>query len=160
MSLLLGGAAALTDIVSSQSNHRHSVAASRFSHSLFKSFSRPLPACPPSRTRHLQCSSARCSEPLRVFALTDVHTDYEENLAWIDSLAQRGYREQDVLILSGDVSDDLTILRRTLASLRRTFGRVFFVPGNHDLWLRGEPCDSRWLQKHITSTLGRNWVTP
>lgn len=51
------------------------------------------------------------------------------------------YREQDVLILSGDVSDDLAILRATLASLRRTFGRVFFVPGNHDLWLRAESTD-------------------
>ena len=29
----------------------------------------------------------------------------------------------------------------TLASLRRTFGRVFFVPGNHDLWLRAESTD-------------------
>jgi hypothetical protein len=42
----------------------------------------------------------------------------------------------DALIVAGDVSHDLEVLRRTLHSFKDRFGHVFFVPGNHELWIR------------------------
>lgn len=63
------------------------------------------------------------------------------------------FREQDVLILSGDVSDSLGTLRQTLSSLRRTFGRVFFVPGNHDLWIRDGEAEDSVQKLHLVLAL-------
>jgi len=72
---------------------------------------------------------------LRVFAFSDLHVDYAQNLACVQALSRSAYR-RDVLLLGGDVSDDLTLLGATLAGLRERFARVFFVPGNHELWDR------------------------
>lgn len=53
----------------------------------------------------------------------------------LDSQAYRG----DVLVLAGDVSDDLTLLERVLSVCASRFASVLYVPGNHDLWVhRGE----------------------
>ncbi len=79
---------------------------------------------------------------LRVFAISDVHTDYEENLQRLAGLPTVGFRD-DALILAGDVSHNLAVLRRTFAIFLERFRHVFFVPGNHDLWVRrGEYADS------------------
>jgi len=73
---------------------------------------------------------------MRVFALSDVHADFPENQLLLAGLS--GYRE-DALILAGDVSHDVTLLRTTLGMLLERFRYVFFVPGNHELWVsRGE----------------------
>jgi predicted phosphodiesterase len=72
---------------------------------------------------------------MRVFAISDVHTDFPENVQLLDGLSTTGYRE-DALILAGDVSHDLTVVRRTLEGLLERFRYLFFVPGNHELWVR------------------------
>jgi len=72
---------------------------------------------------------------MRVFAISDVHTDFPENLQLLMGLSTSEYRE-DALILAGDVSHDLTVLRRTLELLLGRFQYLFFVPGNHELWVR------------------------
>lgn len=72
---------------------------------------------------------------MRVWALSDVHTDYKENLAWCEELSTTEY-QNDVLILAGDVTDDLPTLRRTLQLFKQRWAHVFFTPGNHDLWVR------------------------
>jgi predicted phosphodiesterase len=72
--------------------------------------------------------------PTRVFALSDVHVDYECNARWIASLSSAEFRD-DVLILAGDVSDSLSRLEWTLCTLAARFDRVLFVPGNHELWI-------------------------
>ena len=41
-----------------------------------------------------------------------------------------------VLLVAGDVSDRLGIFETTMEQLADAFGLVFFVPGNHDLWVR------------------------
>lgn len=74
---------------------------------------------------------------MRVFALSDIHVDYEENLRWIEELPRSEY-VNDVLILAGDISHDRQLFVRALEELRGRFCRVFFVPGNHDLWLRSD----------------------
>src|SRR5262249_20115196 len=75
----------------------------------------------------------------RVFALSDLHVDYQENMAWIQALSPREYTD-DALILAGDVSHDLSKLQAALAALRTRFAEVFFVPGNHELWVQQQEC--------------------
>ena len=73
----------------------------------------------------------------RVFCVSDIHTDHKENMHWVQSLSKDHYKE-DTIILGGDVSDNREVLEKTLAAFRARFKHVFFVPGNHDLWLRKE----------------------
>jgi predicted phosphodiesterase len=71
---------------------------------------------------------------MRVFALSDIHVDYEVNARWVSGLSLIDY-QQDVLILAGDVSDSIQRLEHCLHAFTNRFRRVFFVPGNHDLWV-------------------------
>jgi len=71
---------------------------------------------------------------VRIFATSDLHVDFAVNAQWLDELSVFDYQD-DVLIVAGDVSDSLQLLERTLVSLVRRFRRVFFVPGNHDVWV-------------------------
>jgi len=72
---------------------------------------------------------------LRLFAISDVHTDHAANQAWVESLSRSDYTS-DALILAGDVSDDLAVLEQTLASFKERFAEVFFTPGNHEVWIK------------------------
>ncbi|RZL04106.1 MAG: metallophosphoesterase [Rubrivivax sp.] len=71
---------------------------------------------------------------MRVFAVSDIHVDYDVNARWVQSLSLADYRD-DVLILAGDVSDSAEVLAFTVQSLARRFKKLLFVPGNHDLWV-------------------------
>lgn len=71
---------------------------------------------------------------MRIFAISDVHVDFPVNAKWIDDLSRHDFQE-DMLILAGDVSDDLRLVHQCLSSLSKRFRKVFFVPGNHDLWV-------------------------
>lgn len=42
----------------------------------------------------------------------------------------------DILVCCGDVSDDLATLGEVLGLFKSLFAHVFFVPGNHELWVR------------------------
>jgi Calcineurin-like phosphoesterase len=78
---------------------------------------------------------------MRLFATSDLHTDYTENFRWLRELSNTAYRE-DALIVAGDISDRLNIVRETLLLLRAKFRYVLFTPGNHELWVRNETFDS------------------
>jgi len=78
---------------------------------------------------------------MRVFATSDLHTDYKENLLWLQELSDNAYRG-DALIVAGDISDRLEVIRETLQLLRARFRHVFFTPGNHELWVRGADINS------------------
>jgi len=71
---------------------------------------------------------------VRVFAISDVHVDYQANMDWLLGLSDCDY-EQDMLLLAGDVSDLPAHLETVLVALKRKFKEVFFVPGNHELWI-------------------------
>jgi predicted phosphodiesterase len=71
---------------------------------------------------------------VRVFALSDIHIDYDVNAAWVKGVSTSDYRD-DVLILAGDVADSLRLLEDCLRTLTACFKKVLFVPGNHDLWV-------------------------
>ena len=89
-----------------------------------------------SAANDILCYSGIVTSPMKVFAVSDLHVDYRENLDWIDSLSRDRYRE-DVLLLAGDVTDDLRLLGSTLRALKSRFAEVLFVPGNHELWVDG-----------------------
>src|SRR5829696_3286908 len=78
---------------------------------------------------------------MRVFATSDLHTDYKENFFWLTQLSDMAYRG-DTLIVAGDISDRLEIIRETLLLLRSKFRNVLFTPGNHELWVRNETFNS------------------
>ena len=82
----------------------------------------------------------------RVFAVSDLHTDFAENDDSVHQLGRTGEYARDTLICAGDVSDKIAVLRRTLAGLKKVFRHVFFVPGNHDLWV-DRRADKTSLQK-------------
>lgn len=71
---------------------------------------------------------------MRVFAISDIHVDFPDNLKWLRALSDADY-VGDVLLLAGDVSHEMGLLRTSFDILKRKFLHVFFVPGNHDLWL-------------------------
>lgn len=77
---------------------------------------------------------------MRVFAVSDIHVDYEENLKWILSLNDRSYAD-DILILAGDVTDKMPLLEQVFVSLEKSFKAVLFVPGNHELWVQEDDYD-------------------
>lgn len=71
---------------------------------------------------------------MRVHAISDIHVDYDDNLQWLHSLSNEDFTE-DILILAGDVSDDMDLLGEALATLQSKFRLVCFIPGNHELWI-------------------------
>ncbi|KAH7622687.1 putative CDP-diacylglycerol--serine O-phosphatidyltransferase 2 [Nannochloris sp. 'desiccata'] len=71
----------------------------------------------------------------RVFGVSDCHTDYLENFKWAESLDKQAFRN-DILLLAGDVCDELTLLEDTLTLLKSRFACIFYCPGNHCLWIR------------------------
>ncbi|XP_042047385.1 acyl-carrier-protein phosphodiesterase PptH-like [Salvia splendens] len=76
----------------------------------------------------------------RVYVVSDLHTDYSENMSWLSSLPNHNDR-QSVLLVAGDVAETHQNFVVSMSILRDKFDRVFFVPGNHDLWLRREKID-------------------
>ena len=77
---------------------------------------------------------------MRVFAVSDIHVDYAENLTWILDLDSKEYAD-DILILAGDVTDKMPLLEQVFVSLAASFKGVLFVPGNHELWVREDDFD-------------------
>ena len=71
----------------------------------------------------------------RVFAVSDVHFDHPGAREWARGLSSYEYR-RDALLLAGDVADTLHAVKLCLECLRPKFNRIFYVPGNHDLWIR------------------------
>lgn len=84
--------------------------------------------------------------PTRVFAVSDIHVDYEANARWVRQLSRSDHRD-DILILAGDVTHELGGLAACLGALVSRFAHVLFVPGNHDLWVLGEPAGRTSLEK-------------
>jgi predicted phosphohydrolase len=108
---------------------------------------------------------------MRIFAISDLHTDFRDNRALLDRLSPTQYRG-DALIVAGDLADRMEIVRETLDFLRGRFAEVFFVPGNHELWVRGDTrtsvekffavlalCDELGVRTR-PAKVGDAWVVP
>lgn len=88
-------------------------------------------------------TTADADEVQRVWAMSDIHTDVKDNMEFVEGLDCNSFL-RDALIIAGDVSNNLATTRRTFKALRPKFAAVFYVPGNHDLWIsRGCACASR-----------------
>ena len=77
---------------------------------------------------------------LYVYAFSDVHTDFPENMERMKAMtipAGMG-SGRSVCICCGDIADQLQTIEATLAVLKEKFDRVFFCAGNHELWLSKE----------------------
>jgi Icc-related predicted phosphoesterase len=74
----------------------------------------------------------------RVFCVSDLHTDHIDNLEWCRALRRQGGFDRDTLLVAGDICASPSILKETLELLAATFSRVFYVPGNHDLWIKSK----------------------
>ena len=108
---------------------------------------------------------------MRIFCVSDLHTDFQENWSLLDKLPSREYA-RDALIVAGDVADRFDTIQRTLELLRSKFAQVLYTPGNHELWVRGdwrnslqkleqllELCDSLDVLIRPTEVAGF-WVVP
>lgn len=75
-----------------------------------------------------------------IYAISDLHTDRVENMEWLRSeLPWPADASNACAVVAGDVSHRLDVLEETLATLADRFARVFFVPGNHELWCSTQP---------------------
>ena len=83
---------------------------------------------------------------MRLFALSDLHVDYEANFKWVRNLSRIDYRD-DVLMVAGDVTHHQSQLAACLDTLVARCRNVLFVPGNHDLWVWGEEREQTSLHK-------------
>lgn len=78
---------------------------------------------------------------MKLWAISDLHVGYAENREAVAALA--GNRD-DWLIVAGDAGDSPAQLDFVLKTLTPRFARLFWTPGNHDLWTpRGLPADKR-----------------
>lgn len=77
------------------------------------------------------------TEGVSVFVVSDLHTDYAENLKWVECLSNVKHKN-DVLLVAGDVAETCSMFVVTMSLLKERFEHVFYVPGNHDLWCRRE----------------------
>src|SRR5262245_3737247 len=108
---------------------------------------------------------------MRIFAVSDLHTDFAENRRRLEQVSSTSYL-QDALVLAGDIADDLRIIDWTLRKLRSQFDRVFYVPGNHELWVRDGEYDSVEKFRQVLrlcdeigiytrpGKAGENWIVP
>ena len=83
---------------------------------------------------------------MRIFALSDIHIDYDTNARWVADLSVAEYQD-DVLILAGDVTDKLRLLEWCHNTLAKRFEKVLFVPGNHELWVIRDGAEKSSMQK-------------
>ncbi|XP_067657889.1 uncharacterized protein [Haliotis asinina] len=89
----------------------------------------------------------------RVFAISDLHVDHRENMDIVQQWSPLDY-ENDALIVAGDVTDSLPLLQQTLQHLQQVFYRVYYVPGNHELWVRKPELEKDSISKfHQIMTL-------
>lgn len=68
---------------------------------------------------------------MKLYAISDLHLDYRTNM---QALAELPSFKDDWLITGGDLCTRLDHLRNTLKILTYKFAKVFWVPGNHELW--------------------------
>lgn len=78
---------------------------------------------------------------MRIYAVSDLHTDYKANRLLLEGLSSYAYRH-DALLVAGDIADKLEIIEETLALLCAKFSHLFYMPGNHELWVRSVGYDS------------------
>lgn len=75
---------------------------------------------------------------MKIYAISDIHIDYKANKEWMLNLSSADY-QNDILILAGDITDNLEMLELCFRTFADRFHKVLYVPGNHDLWVVRDP---------------------
>lgn len=84
---------------------------------------------------------------MKLYAISDLHL---HNAANWNALLTLPPHPDDWLIVAGDVSETEKRFRMAMALLTRRFARVFWTPGNHDLWtLPTDEKGGRGLDKYL-----------
>ena len=73
--------------------------------------------------------------PVKIYTISDLHIDYSGNFEHLLKLNDPDYADAS-LIFAGDGSDSIEKLSQLLKHFVKIFKHVFFVPGNHELWVR------------------------
>ena len=71
----------------------------------------------------------------RVVTISDIHIDHRENRSWLEQLCHEDHGDE-ILILAGDLASNVQGVKWALEQVSNAYSQVFFVPGNHDLWVR------------------------
>ncbi len=71
---------------------------------------------------------------MRLVTISDIHIDVGENRAWLDRLCGQSHSDE-IIIVAGDIASKLERIGDGLKQLAESYAGVFFVPGNHDLWV-------------------------
>ncbi|CAF1294282.1 unnamed protein product [Rotaria sp. Silwood1] len=71
----------------------------------------------------------------KIYAISDLHVDYDENMKWIEHLSNDKYLN-DTVIIAGDVTHILSKLVHILKLFKSKFKDVYYCPGNHELWTK------------------------
>ena len=80
-------------------------------------------------------------------AVRDLHVRYPENRTQL--LAMEPASPADWLLVAGDISERFAEVQWTLEVLRSRFAKVFWAPGNHELWtLPGDPVTLRGEERY------------
>ena len=70
-----------------------------------------------------------------VYAVSDLHADTAANRRCVEEFSALASKD-DVILLAGDISDDLETVQWVFERMSDSYGAVVYVPGNHELWLR------------------------
>ena len=68
---------------------------------------------------------------MKLYAISDLHLNYKENRT---GLAELPAHSDDWLILAGDIGELDSHYYYAFSVLTALFDKIFWVPGNHDLW--------------------------
>lgn len=80
---------------------------------------------------------------MKLWAFSDLHVGFPDNRRIVEEIpASPG----DWLVLAGDVCESLEDLGWVMRTLRPRFGRLVWVPGNHELWTTHE--GARGVEKY------------
>ncbi len=75
---------------------------------------------------------------MKLHAISDLHLNHQANREALKALPDYG---DDWLILGGDIGERLVHLEFCFRQVTQRFAKVFWVPGNHELWTLEESAD-------------------
>jgi 3',5'-cyclic AMP phosphodiesterase CpdA len=85
---------------------------------------------------------------MKLWATSDLHVGHPANRDAIQALPDYG---DDWLIVAGDVGETLQQLMWTMSELSQRFGKVIWVPGNHELYVvPKDVCQARGVARYET----------
>ncbi|WP_433325876.1 metallophosphoesterase family protein [Spirillospora sp. CA-294931] len=83
-----------------------------------------------------------------LYGISDLHVGFAENRTFVESL--RPEKEDDWLIVAGDVAERFAEVEWALRTLSGRFAQVIWAPGNHELWTpRDDPNRSRGEERYL-----------